>query len=103
VLDFRIDTSSGYETEEYISPATDAPITGRVLNGEDGGFAGTAPVVFSAETGGLLDEENFKHFLEKRVPIRISSRPFSRDARLRDNLRGVFLPQSPQKRWFYEF
>ena len=105
VLDFRIDTSSGYETEEYISPRNGRTYYRQVLKERTGVSLELLLWVFSAETGGLLDEENFKHFLEKRGANQdFVSAFFEGMHAFEDNLRGVFLPRKvPQKRWFYEF
>lgn len=105
VLDFKISEQSGYETEEYVSPRDGRTYYRQVLKENTGVSLELLLWVFSAETGGLLQEENFKHFLEKRGTQQdFVSAFFEGMQSFEDNLRGIFLPRKvTQKRWFYEF
>lgn len=105
VLDFRIEEQTGYETEEYISPRNGRTYYRQVLKENTGVTLELLLWVYSAETGGLLDEQNFKHYLEKRGPNQdFVTAFFDGMHTFEDNIKGVFLPRKvAQKRWFYEF
>ncbi len=105
VLDFQITNRSGYETEEYVSPRDGRTYYRQVLKERTGVALELLLWVFSAETGALLEEENFKHFLDKKGTQQDFVTAFFEGMHsFEDNLRGVFLPRKvAQKRWFYEF
>lgn len=105
VLDFKILNRSGYETEEYVSPRDGRTYYRQVMKESTGVTLELLLWVFDASTGALADEQNFKHFLEKRGTQQdFVSAFFEGMHTFEDNLRGVFLPRKvPQKRWFYEF
>lgn len=94
VLDFDINDKSGYRTEEYVSPA-DGRTYYRQMLVETTGFVFDIDIlVFNADTGEKVLEDNFRDFKE------FDQRNYDEILGLFENLRsletqlvGIFVPQ----------
>lgn len=64
VVDFDINDKSGYRTEEYVSPADGRTFYRQVLVESTGFVFDIDIVVFNADTGEKVVEENFRDFKE---------------------------------------
>jgi TolB-like protein len=64
VVDFDINDKSGYRTEEYTSPADGRTFYRQVLVESTGFVFDIDLVVFNADTGEMVLEENFRDFKE---------------------------------------
>ena len=64
IVDFDINDKSGYRTEEYVSPADGRTFYRQVLVESTGFVFDIDIVVFNADTGEKVVEENFRDFKE---------------------------------------
>ena len=64
VVEFNINDKSGYRTEEYVSPADGRTFYRQVLVESTGFVFDIDIVVFNADTGEKVVEENFRDFKE---------------------------------------
>jgi hypothetical protein len=94
IIDFDINDKSGYRTEEYTSPADGRTFYRQVLVESTGFVFDIAIVVFSADTGEKVLEDNFRDFKE------FDQRNYDELLGLFENLRsleaqlvGLFIPQ----------
>lgn len=94
VLDFDINDKSGYRTEEYTSPVDGRTYYRQVLTESSGFVFDIDLVVFNADTGEKVLEENFRDFKE------FDQRNYDEILGLFENLRsletqlvGIFVPQ----------
>ncbi|HET7712759.1 MAG TPA: hypothetical protein VFL80_12575 [Thermoanaerobaculia bacterium] len=94
VLDFDINDKSGYRTEEYTSPADGRTFYRQVLVETTGFVFDIDIMVFDADTGEKVLEENFRDFKE------FDQRHYDEILGLFENLRsletqlvGIFVPQ----------
>ncbi len=105
VLDFSIQETSGYETQEYVSPYNGATYYRQVLVEKSGVSLELLLWVFKGEDGSLAAEENFKHFLEKKGKSEDFVTAFFEGVHsFEAGLQAVFLSKpTAQKRNFYVF
>ena len=94
IVDFDINDKSGYRTEEYVSPADGRTFYRQVLVETTGFVFDIDIVVFDADTGEKVVEENFRDFKE------FDQRNYDEILGLFENLRalesqlvGIFVPQ----------
>ncbi len=94
VVDFDVNDKSGYKTEEYVSPADGRTYYRQALVESTGFVFDIAIVVFNADTGEKVLEENFRDFKE------FDERNYDELLGLFENLRsletqlvGIFVPQ----------
>ena len=94
VLDFDINDKSGYRTEEYVSPNDGRTYYRQVLVETTGFVFDIDIVVFNADTGEKVLEDNFRDFKE------FDQRNYDEILGLFENLRsletqlvGIFVPQ----------
>jgi hypothetical protein len=94
VVDFDVNDKSGYRTEEYTSPADGRTFYRQVLVESTGFVFDIDIVVFDADTGEKVIEENFRDFKE------FDQRNYDELLGLFENLRsletqlvGIFVPQ----------
>ena len=94
VVDFDVNDKSGYKTEEYVSPADGRTYYRQALVETTGFVFDIDIVVFDADTGEKVLEENFRDFKE------FDQRNYDELLGLFENLRsletqlvGIFVPQ----------
>ncbi|HET7433524.1 MAG TPA: hypothetical protein VFN10_02295 [Thermoanaerobaculia bacterium] len=94
IVDFDINDKSGYKTEEYVSPADGRTFYRQVLVETTGFVFDIDIVVFNADTGEKVVEENFRDFKE------FDQRQYDEILGLFENLRaletqlvGIFVSQ----------
>lgn len=94
IVDFDINDKSGYRTEEYVSPADGRTYYRQVLVETTGFVFDIDIVVFNADTGEKVLEDNFRDFKE------FDQRNYDEILGLFENLRsletqlvGIFVPQ----------
>jgi len=94
VVDFDVNDKSGYKTEEYVSPSDGKTYYRQVLIETTGFVFDIDIVVFNADTGEKVLEENFRDFKE------FDQRNYDELLGLFENLRsletqlvGIFVPQ----------
>ncbi|HYS54120.1 MAG TPA: hypothetical protein VER58_10200 [Thermoanaerobaculia bacterium] len=94
ILDFDINDKSGYRTEEYVSPADGRTYYRQVLVETTGFVFDIDIVVFNADSGEKVLEDNFRDFKE------FDQRNYDEILGLFENLRsletqlvGIFVPQ----------
>jgi hypothetical protein len=94
IIDFDINDKSGYRTEEYVSPQDGRTYYRQVLTETTGFVFDIDIVVFNADTGEKVLEDNFRDFKE------FDQRSYDELLGLFENLRaletqlvGIFVPQ----------
>lgn len=94
IVDFDVNDKAGYKTEEYVSPADGRTFYRQVLIETTGFVFDIDLVVFNADTGEKVLEENFRDFKE------FDQRNYDELLGLFENLRaleaqlvGIFVPQ----------